>query len=163
MKCLQCGSAMKERREDFSYASCGLPVVLLNVVVRHCRKCDEHEAVIPAIEELHAALADALIQKRGRLVGAEIRFLRSWLGLAGQRFARWVGVQPETVSRWENDKAAIGETHERLLRIMAARRQFFADHDIASLLEAEFDRGRATATRMTASVTNRHWNVANAA
>jgi transcriptional regulator with XRE-family HTH domain len=31
-----------------------------------------------------------------------------------------MGVQPETVSRWENDKATMNEQAERLLRMMVA-------------------------------------------
>lgn len=148
MKCIQCGSSMKERREDFDYGACGLPVILAKVIVRRCTKCDEHEAVIPMVEALHAAVAEDVIRKKTRLVGAEIRFLRSWLGLSGVRFAKYISVLPETVSRWENDKTKIGETHEKMLRLMAAQRQFFTEYDVRSLLEAEYSRaGRLMTVR----------------
>lgn len=160
MKCMHCGSTMKERKEDYDYGACGLPVMLLHVTVRRCPSCDETEVSIPQVEELHRVLAEAVTRKTGRLVGAEIRFLRSWLGLSGRRFARRVGATPETVSRWENDKLAISCTHERLLRLMAAQRNFFAEYDIATLLDAEHDRTKGRNVRMKARVTGHRWELA---
>ncbi len=141
MKCLVCGSKMTSRVEEHDYSASGLPVRLLNVDVRRCSKCEEWEAVVPCVEELHALLAEALIRKKGRLVGAEIRFIRSWLGLSGKRLSEWVGVTPETVSRWENDKRAIGLPHERLLRTMAVKQTFFMDYKPEELFNLNRDPG----------------------
>jgi putative zinc finger/helix-turn-helix YgiT family protein len=162
-KCLECAASMRERREDFRYDASGLPVTLLAVVVRRCTACREAEVQIPMIEALHAALADALLGKRGRYVGAEIRFLRSWLGLSGRRLASWLGVQPETVSRWEHDRGPIGDTHERLLRLIAARKRYYVDYDIASFLEARDDREKAKAARIQAKATDHSWTAELAA
>ena len=60
-------------------------------------------------------------KREGRLTGAEVRFLRkAGLGLSQIDFARTVGVDPATVSRWENDKEPVGTPADRAIRLMAA-------------------------------------------
>jgi DNA-binding transcriptional regulator YiaG len=76
--------------------------------------------VLQGVTALHRAIAHAVIRKRARLAGVEIRFLRKYLGLSGVDFARHIGVDPSTVSTWENDKDPIGPTSDRALRLMVA-------------------------------------------
>ena len=124
MTCLQCGGEMQSRRENYQYTSCGLPnVTLEGIEVRRCGKCGETEAVIPNVEGLHRALARGVVRQKARLAPTEIRFLRKFLGLSGVEFARHVGVEPETVSRWESGAARMGATAERLLRWFVATRE----------------------------------------
>jgi putative zinc finger/helix-turn-helix YgiT family protein len=118
-KCTECGEAMVSTREDRPYSK--LPGVLLRgVEVLRCPKCGESEVVIPKPNQLGDLLARHLIEKRDRLVGAEIRFLRVHLGLPSAELARRMGVSPETVSRWENGKDTMGPVADRLLRLMVA-------------------------------------------
>jgi len=118
-KCTECGGAMASTREDRPYSK--LPGVLLcGVEVLRCPKCGESEVVIPKPNQLGDLLAQHLIEKRDRLVGAEIRFLRAHLNLSGVELARRMGVAPETVSRWENGKDAMGPVADRLLRLMVS-------------------------------------------
>jgi putative zinc finger/helix-turn-helix YgiT family protein len=119
MKCLNCGHAMTTKRENVPYTA--LPgAVLVGVPVSRCASCGEFEVAIPAIDELNRALAAAVIHKPARLVGAEIRFLRSYLGYSGADFAKVIGSDPATVSRWEGDKQPIGHHTDLLLRAMVA-------------------------------------------
>jgi putative zinc finger/helix-turn-helix YgiT family protein len=119
VKCTECGEKMGSTREDRPYAK--LPGVLLRgVEVLRCPKCGESEVVIPKPNQLGDLLSKHLIEKRDRLVGPEIRFLRAHLGLTASELARRMGVSPETVSRWENDKDTMGPVADRLLRLMVA-------------------------------------------
>ena len=123
---------MTSARENYSYAASGLPhVTLEGVEVRRCAACGEHEVVIPNIEQLHQAIANAVISKKARLASAEVRFLRKHMGWSGAEFARHMGVQPETVSRWENGREPLGTVADRLLRLMvvtkAPRRDYSLD------------------------------------
>jgi DNA-binding transcriptional regulator YiaG len=72
---------------------------------------------------LNEVLAKAIAKKPHRLTPGEIRFLRKYLGWSGKDFAQFMGVTPETVSRWENGAGRIGETAERFLR---DQRQFYS-------------------------------------
>ena len=119
MKCMQCGHAMNTKRENVPYTA--LPgAVLVGVPVSRCSNCGEHEVAIPAIDELNRVLARAVIGKRARLAGGEVRFLRTYLGYSGADFAKLIGSDPATVSRWESDKQAIGHHADLLLRAMVA-------------------------------------------
>jgi putative zinc finger/helix-turn-helix YgiT family protein len=119
--CVQCGTAMKTKRENYHYTACGLPsVTLRGVTVSRCPACGDTNVVIPAIEELHRVMAGALIRKRGRLAPQEIRFLRTILGWSGVDFSKRMGTTPETVSRWEHGSVPIGPAADRLLRLLVA-------------------------------------------
>ena len=122
MRCTECGASMTTGRENYRYQECGLRYVTLKGIdVSRCSNCGNYEISIPRIEELHRLIAKALIEKMSRFTGAEIRFLRKGLGLSATDFARRMGVTVETVSRWENDAAAIGPQADRLLRLLVAQ------------------------------------------
>lgn len=119
--CLECGSAMKVSRENVAYRS--LPgVVLEGIEVRRCPSCGESEVVIPQPNVLDRTLARSVIEKRAKLTGDEIRFLRTFLDLSAGALAGKMGTQRETVSRWESGKQPIGTQADKLLRMMVAYR-----------------------------------------
>lgn len=137
MKCTACGAKMTARRENFKYDACGLSrVTLMDVEVRRCRSCGEHEVVIPRIEELHRVIALALIGKASKLVPDEIRFLRKHLGWSGADFAAHFGVTAETVSRWEQGKAPMGAVADRLLRLAVVHLEQASDYSLDALKSA---------------------------
>jgi putative zinc finger/helix-turn-helix YgiT family protein len=124
MKCLTCGKEMQSRRENYRYTESGLSnIVLANVEVRTCPHCGEREVVIPRLDELHRAIAQALVRQHTKLNPEQIRFLRKYLGWSAVDFARYMAVQPETVSRWESGSQDMGEISDRLLRLLVAHRQ----------------------------------------
>jgi putative zinc finger/helix-turn-helix YgiT family protein len=134
MKCINCGHAMTTRRENVPYTA--LPgTVLIGVPVSRCARCGEYEVAIPAIDELNRVLAGAVVRKRSRLAGAEVRFLRSYLGYAAADFAKLIGSDPATVSRWESDKQRIGHHTDLLLRAMVALDRKVDEYPIATFAE----------------------------
>jgi putative zinc finger/helix-turn-helix YgiT family protein len=138
-KCRNCGKAeMKSGAETYLYKESGLPsVVLVGVEVRRCPSCGHHELVLPRLTELHRTIAHALIHKHSRLSGAEVRYLRKYLGWSGADFARHVGVHPSTVSNWENDKDPIGSASDRLLRLMLVHGAPVEDYSLDELTKIE--------------------------
>jgi putative zinc finger/helix-turn-helix YgiT family protein len=121
-KCRTChDGVMTVARENYRYIESGLPnVVLVGVEVRRCPACGIVELPLPRVTELHRVIATAVIHKPARLSGAEVRYLRKHLGWSGEDFAAHMGVDPSTVSKWENDKEPIGPGSDRLLRMMVA-------------------------------------------
>lgn len=141
MKCAQCGTVMKVNRENVKYDEMiGLPVMLADVEVRRCPGCGEYEVVIPRLEELLRVLAGAVIRRRVRLSGGEVRFLRKYLGWSGVDFARRMGTQPETVSRWEHAVTRIGPQADRLLRLMVATVRPAGDYSVDLLQQIGKDK-----------------------
>jgi DNA-binding transcriptional regulator YiaG len=120
MKCRECGADMRVAREDWPYPD--LPGVTLHgVEVRRCTNdAEHHEVDLPHMDGLHRALAGALLTKRARLAGPEIRFLRELAGWDAARLAPQVDVTPVTLSRWENDKLGHSTMADRLIRMLAA-------------------------------------------
>jgi putative zinc finger/helix-turn-helix YgiT family protein len=117
MKCVQCGSTVTTKRENVPYRA--LPgVVLVGVAVSRCAKCGEYEVAIPAIDELNKLISNAVIRKKSRLKGSEIRFLRTYLGYSGADFAKLIGSSASTVSKWESDSQPIGHHADLLLRAL---------------------------------------------
>src|SRR5262245_52050869 len=124
MRCTNCGNPMRTTRGRHRYTESGLPnVTLVNVDIRSCPRCGEREIVIPQIAKLHEMIARFVIRSASSPLAPElIRFLRKWLGLSSADFALYMGVRPETVSRWENRDAAypLSPTADRLLRLLVA-------------------------------------------
>ena len=123
MKCPECRAEMTAHLVPaYRYTESGLPNVVLHGVTRlECPNGHGGAVSIPRLAGLARVLARAVASGPARLGGAEIRFLRKYLGWSGVDFARTMGVDPATVSRWENDKEPMGPVAERLLRLMAVR------------------------------------------
>ena len=162
MKCPECGTEMKVEHRDHPYTESGLPnVVLIGLEFRVCPECGEEERVMPRLAQLHRAIAEAVADQTARLTGAEIRFLRKHLGWSGEDFAAVMGVRPESVSRWENDKEPMGAPAERLLRLMALRERPVSSYPNERL--ADIAKGEARAVKLEARANKSGWKVAEAA
>lgn len=104
---------------SFDFDQLGVPVTLHKSAVRHvCKKCGMTSVTVPYPERLAAAAAVYRCGVADKLLGQEIRFLRKSLAWTAAKLAEKVGVTPETISRWENDKAPMGPAMERILRML---------------------------------------------
>lgn len=158
MKCVRCGTEVTERRGEVDYDS--LPGTRLkNVPIRECPECGESYTGIPNMEGLDETLAKLVISQSTRLTGDEIRFLRKYLGLSQEDLARKMGVQPESISRWENERANMSEPHERLLRSIAVHETPVDDYTKA-VPEDSF--GEAREWRMKLTTDDHDWDPAAA-
>lgn len=154
--CLACGSRMKTKRENYRYDAVGLPgITLEGVEVSRCGKCGEYEVAIPRLEDLHRAIAHAVISKCERLTPAEIRFLRQQMSWSGAEFAAHMGARRETVSRWENGSAPMGPASDRLLRMIVASQPPAAGHSLEVLRQV--GRSRPRPLRLGLRVARGEW------
>ena len=62
-----------------------------------------------------------------------MKFLRKHLGWSGADFAAHMGVDPTTVSAWENDRKPFGPASDRLLRLIVARQAPMEDYSLDEL------------------------------
>ena len=140
MKCLNCGTPMKSRKENYHYTESGLSnIVLVGVEVRSCATCGEREVVIPRLDELHRAIARTVIEQKSQLVPEQIRFLRKDLGWSQSDLAAYMSVQAETVSRWETGNQDMGSVADRLLRLLVNNREPATSYPI-DLFKQKFGR-----------------------
>lgn len=118
MKCHACGGSMKEKGERYHYTECGLDNVYLeNISVYTCNKCSDEFVEIPQPVQLHIMLAIVISQKPAPLNGQEIRFLRKEVGMTGKAYAEMLGVNPVTLSKWENNNLNRESSSDRAIRM----------------------------------------------
>lgn len=103
----------------------GLPyaIILLDAAeeVTHPRTGKVLGVAVPDAGEL-AAVALSLCFMPARLLGAEVRFIRRIMGMAGQELAAAVEMDSATLSRWENGKQDVGTWPDKALRMAAVLR-----------------------------------------
>lgn len=150
-KCRSCGAAeLTSSVETYLYSESGLPnVTLVGVEIRRCPSCGDHQLVLPRVAELHRAIAHAVIAKRARLSGAEVRYLRKFLGWSGVDFAKHIGADPSTVSNWETEKDPIGMASDRLLRLMVVHGSPVEEYSLDELTKIENERQPPLAVRLS--------------
>ncbi|MGO9620330.1 MAG: type II TA system antitoxin MqsA family protein [Desulfobaccales bacterium] len=120
MKCPSCQQMRETHKGGYHYTESGLPNVWLRGVEIFECDCGEKSAFIPCIEELHKLIGKTLIVKEEQLSGSEIRFLRKHMMLKSKDFAKELGVQKVTMSRWENSDSQPSESVDRLIRLVYA-------------------------------------------
>jgi putative zinc finger/helix-turn-helix YgiT family protein len=121
--------------KPYHFVESGLPnVYLTGVNYWTCKECGRQSADIPSIKQLMKAIARAIVEKEGRLTGAEIRFLRKRLGKKAAEFGKIVGVTPEQVSRWEHEGSAPQESADKLIRV------FYSLHSEDSALKTKVNK-----------------------
>lgn len=111
---------LSTEEKPFHYAESGLPNIFL-VGVRYFEcQCGEKFVEIPAIKQLHSLIARNVVLKNEALSGEEIRFLRKRLGQKASDFAVKIYLQPETLSRVENNKQKVSLQTDSYIRVYYA-------------------------------------------
>jgi len=126
-KCLRCGEPYRITTEDYHYLESGLDNLwICGVEVYRCQ-CGE-SAAVPQPIEIHRAVAKCLLMSKTPLSGKEIRFLRKHIAMKAIDFAKRIGVDNATVSRWENAKEHPSDVADRAIRLAcAARLEYFKE------------------------------------
>ena len=102
----------------FEFDQLGVPITILNSALKHtCGCCGQQTFDVQFPERLVAAAAVFRCKMPDRLLGQEIKFLRKSLEWTAAKLAERLNVAPETVSRWENDKAPMAPVSEQLFRV----------------------------------------------
>jgi len=102
--------------QPFHFVDSGLSYVYL-VGIKYVYEDGRTLADIPAIKQLMQLIARDLLEKPTSLTGEEIRFLRKRLGKKQADFAQEIGIEPETLSRYENDRVAVSEISDKVIRL----------------------------------------------
>jgi putative zinc finger/helix-turn-helix YgiT family protein len=124
-KCHECGKAdLVPGRGTIEYKQSGLPypVLLAGVPIRRCPACGEEAITVPDPEGLHRVLALHVVWAKRPLDPKEVRFLRKYLDWSADRLSAVMGVDPKTLSRWENGRQKVGPVAERYLRLLVLQR-----------------------------------------
>jgi putative zinc finger/helix-turn-helix YgiT family protein len=107
--------------EPFHFVDSGLSnVYLIGIKYFICSECGKVRAEIPAMKPLMRRIARDLVVNPDSLSGEQIRFLRKRAGMKSAAFAKLLGVEAETLSRYENDKQVAAEPVDKLIRFAYA-------------------------------------------
>ena len=143
-QCTQCGSKELRRELLATYETTvgGMKVRLVGAVTQvSCDGCCEAAVSIPALEQLTVAVAMARALLPYRLHGRDVRLMRLALDMNGRKFAKAIGMKPETLSRWENDGQCLGGYADQLLRhnvcALLHRKEPALDYDPADIATME--------------------------
>jgi DNA-binding transcriptional regulator YiaG len=115
--CSICGDSAPVTKGKFRFGQVGVPITLVNIDLIRC-ECGNTDPIIENVNDLMDVIARALVSKHRPLTGSEVRFLRKYLGKSAKEFAAGIGIDPATLSRWENGLANIGGSGERLVRVL---------------------------------------------
>jgi DNA-binding transcriptional regulator YiaG len=96
---------------------------LTGIDVIHCDQCGNEDPIVPAMDELHHVIAEALIPKPGRLDGKEVRFLRKYLEKGGRELSKILHVNRATLSKWENGEDPVGAQSDLLIRALVLAKE----------------------------------------
>ena len=119
--CAECGTPMRSRREPHRYTiTPEWAITIADAEILRCPKCGTWEVVIPKPNALERTIAAEVIRKTSPLAGPEVTFLRRCLGLNGRELARALGIEGETLSRYEHGTLRVQPQVDRLMRMMVA-------------------------------------------
>ncbi len=106
--------------QPFHFVGSGLDNVYLVGIKYFVHPDGQVTAEIPAIKQLMRLIAHDLVKSPADLTGPEIRFLRKRLGKKATEYCKFLGVEPETLSRIENGKQPISGQGQTLARLSYA-------------------------------------------
>lgn len=109
---------MRRQAITHHYTECGLPGIWIECA-RARDDAGEDTFIIPNIRGLHNFIARMVVLSARALSGAEIRFLRSEMGLDRDAFGGLVYRRGSTVAQWENGQSAPDAAIDVLIRIIA--------------------------------------------
>lgn len=125
--CLECGTPMRESIEAHKFTvTRKWAITIADAKVFACPKCGQREVAINKPDALQRTIATELLKKSALLCGDEVTFLRKCLAMQGRQLAQELGIQHETLSRYENDAYKMSPTVDRLIRAMVAL--WYLDH-----------------------------------
>ena len=92
-----------------------------------CGKCGNSQITNPYVLKVHRAIAIGAIERPRLLTGPQFTFLRKHVELSREAFAKYLGVEVEDLMKWEREEAPIGQSLDRLVRLVVVE----LDQDLA--------------------------------
>lgn len=107
---------------SYHYTECGLPNVMIEGLEPMIDDEGDEVIQIPFINELHCAIAKGIVSHAKGMSAAELRFLRTEMGLTQAELATVLHVDKQTVGRWERGETMMDGAAETVLRRLAIER-----------------------------------------
>ena len=107
---------------EYRYKASGLDNVIL-VGLPECVDDNGEKCVtIPNINQLHTAIAMNILKRHGGMIGPELKFLRTLMGMTQAELGKIVKREAQTIGRWERGEFEDDANAEAIIRLVAAER-----------------------------------------
>jgi len=106
----------------YRYTESGLDNVIIEGAHALVDDAGESCVTIPNVNDLHKAIAQEIVLRRSAMLGRELRFLRTEMGITQAELAALVHRAPLAISRWERGEIEIDSNVETLIRLHATDR-----------------------------------------
>jgi DNA-binding transcriptional regulator YiaG len=107
---------------EYRYTESGLDNVIIEGAQVLVDDAGEACVTIPNVNGLHKAIAQAIVHRHSAMIGRELRFLRTEMGMTQAELAAFVHREPLAISRWERGENEIDSNAETLIRLHATER-----------------------------------------
>jgi DNA-binding transcriptional regulator YiaG len=107
------------RAIEHHYTECGLMNVYITGIGVVVDDDGDQVINIPAINELHRVIAHGIVNHEKGISGAELRFLRTEMGLTQAELSLLVHRDKQSIGRWEREEVEIDSSAETLIRRLA--------------------------------------------
>ena len=108
--------------KPYKYTECGLDNVYLIGGVEFVHTPRGKGVTIKDVEGLHRLIGSILVRERKTLNGREFRFLRHEINATQQVLAMLLGIDVQTVGRWERGESEIPGPAQGLIRLLYEER-----------------------------------------
>lgn len=103
----------------YFYTECGLDNVIIEGLTPVVDTDGDEVVEIPAVNLLHVKIAESIVARDGAMSGAELRFLRTEMGLSQVELAELVQRDKQTIGRWEREEKPIDGPAETVIKLIA--------------------------------------------
>lgn len=100
----------------YHYTECGLNNVFIEGIEPMIDDDGDEVIQIPFINALHTSIALGIISHENSMSGAELRYLRSEMGLTQSELATLIHVDRQTIGRWERGETVLDGSPEIVVR-----------------------------------------------
>jgi len=141
----------------YHYTESGLDNIYLLNGVNFVQEDGDTFTSIDDLEQLHIQIGKTLVEKTSPLLAKEFRFLRIELNLSQKALAELLGVDSQTIARWEKGETTIPRVSDVVLRAYYSE-SLQEDSRIGLMLKtlAETETSQAM-TRIAFEAQNHHW------
>jgi DNA-binding transcriptional regulator YiaG len=118
-RCSECGGEIQIVRGNHQFKESGLQnVVLCGIELARCKYCGYDEPIIRGLNDVMRTIALAVVSKPYRLAGDEVRYLRKYVEMTSDKFARLLHIDRSTLSKWENGEDPVGAQSDLAIRML---------------------------------------------
>lgn len=140
----------------YHYTQCGLENVWLENGYAEKKTPYGKAVAIEDADGLHKVLALGLIEKKGRITGKELRFLRVVIGLSQDGLGKLVGVSEQAVSLWERT-GKVPQGADSLTRLLVSEK-LNGNCKVSDVIERISTVERMINQRIVARESRRKWS-----